>query len=151
LKTGYNPTWQAATALSTAGDPDGYAAYATAGISFLTGEPNGASAWNFVKQNFLQVNTAINDNPKWTLLPRTGGATPPAITPPGPIPPVTTSKCDVNLDGVVDSTDMAAAVNQALGISACSSADIDGNGTCNIVDVQRVINALTTGTCRVGP
>jgi hypothetical protein len=29
-------------------------------------------------------------------------------------------------------------------------ADLNGDGVCNIIEVQRVINALNTGACRVG-
>ncbi len=61
------------------------------------------------------------------------------------------SACDVNGSGSVESGDVASAKDQALGVSACGNADLDGNGACNVIDVQRVINAVVAGTCRVGP
>lgn len=67
-----------------------------------------------------------------------GGTTPPR------------SACDVNGSGQVESGDVASAKDQALGVTACGSGDLDGNGTCNVIDVQRVINAVVTGTCRAG-
>ena len=59
--------------------------------------------------------------------------------------------CDLNSDGVVDSQDVQIALQQALGATACGSADLQQNGTCNVVDVQRVVNASLTQSCRVGP
>lgn len=67
-----------------------------------------------------------------------GGSTPPP------------SPCDVNRSGSVESGDVAAAKDQALGVVPCGSGDLDGNGACNVIDVQRVINAVVTGTCRAG-
>ena len=58
----------------------------------------------------------------------------------------TFSPCDVNHDGLINITDVQAAVNQALGVSACTS-DLDGDGKCDIIDVQRVITAALGGTC----
>ncbi len=60
------------------------------------------------------------------------------------------SACDVNGSGSVESGDVAIAKDQALGVAPCGSADLDGNGACNVIDVQRVINAVVTGICRVG-
>jgi len=56
------------------------------------------------------------------------------------------SPCDVNQDGVVNVTDVQLAVNQVLGIIACT-ADINKDGVCNVIDVQRVTNAALGGTC----
>jgi hypothetical protein len=66
----------------------------------------------------------------------------PVSSPPNP--------CDLNGDGVVDSTDYQIAVNQALGKAACT-ADLQQNGRCDVVDVQRVANAAQAQPCRVGP
>jgi hypothetical protein len=60
------------------------------------------------------------------------------------------SRCDLNQDGVVNAVDVQIAINQALGISACSSADLIGNGSCSIVDIQRIINASAGGACKTG-
>lgn len=57
--------------------------------------------------------------------------------------------CDLNSDGVVNNSDYTLAVNMSLGQSACT-ANIMGEGVCNVVVVQRVSNAVTSGTCTVG-
>ena len=57
------------------------------------------------------------------------------------------SPCDLNHDGVVNVTDVTLATNMALGLSTCT-ASITGTGGCNIVTVQRVVDAaLPGGTC----
>ena len=60
------------------------------------------------------------------------------------------SACDLNHDGAVNALDVTLAINQALGTSPCSSADLMQTGQCNVIDVQRVIAASLGGTCRVG-
>jgi len=66
-------------------------------------------------------------------------------------PPLTsTSPCDLNGDGVVNAADVTTAINQALGTAACTNANLTGSG-CNVVDVQRVINAAIGGACVTGP
>jgi hypothetical protein len=62
----------------------------------------------------------------------------------------TVSSCDLNGDGTVNATDVSASKDAALGHTACNG-DLDHNGRCDVVDVQRVINASLGGTCRVGP
>ena len=58
--------------------------------------------------------------------------------------------CDVNGDGVVNQADVNLAVQAALKTGACT-ADLRHNGTCDVVDVQRIINYMNTGgSCRVG-
>ena len=145
LKNGYNSTWQAATSLRTAADPDGYAAYASAAVSYLTGEQNGQAAWDFMNRNFYSPLGSMNDAPKWAIIPRgsSGGAT-------APPPPTSVSACDVNKDGVVNAQDVQLSINQGLGISACT-ADLDGNGKCDVIDVQRIVNASLGAACKVGP
>jgi hypothetical protein len=61
------------------------------------------------------------------------------------------SPCDLNLDGVVNNLDFQISISQALGVSPCTNGDLDGNGVCNVVDVQRVSNAASQQSCRVGP
>jgi hypothetical protein len=57
------------------------------------------------------------------------------------------SPCDLNKDGVVNVTDVTLAVNMALGQSSCT-ANIKGAAGCNVVTVQRVVQAaLPGGTC----
>lgn len=51
------------------------------------------------------------------------------------------SACDVNADGVINRTDIDIAIPQALGLAPCTTADIQKKGLCNIVDVQRIVNA----------
>ena len=61
----------------------------------------------------------------------------------------TTSPCDVNGDGQVNQTDVNLALTAAL--QGAASPDLDGNGVCNVIDVQRVIDAMNGGVCRIGP
>jgi fibronectin type 3 domain-containing protein len=57
--------------------------------------------------------------------------------------------CDLNADGVVNSADVTLAVNMDIGTAACT-ANIAGVDVCNVVVVQRVINAIPPGTCVAG-
>jgi hypothetical protein len=57
--------------------------------------------------------------------------------------------CDLTNDGRVDGTDVQAAINMSLGLSSCT-ANVYGSGVCNVVVVQRVINASLGGTCLTG-
>ena len=67
------------------------------------------------------------------------------------VPSVSTiSPCDLNADGTVDSADVQIAIRQALGTSPCTN-DLDQNGVCNVIDVQRMINAANGHSCKVGP
>jgi hypothetical protein len=59
--------------------------------------------------------------------------------------------CDLNGDGVVNSLDVQIAIAQVLGASPCTNAALAQPGVCNIVDVQRVINASLGEACRAGP
>ena len=54
--------------------------------------------------------------------------------------------CDLNQDGKVDQADMQAAINMSIGLSPCT-ANIFGANVCNVVVVQRVVNAAMGGTC----
>ena len=67
-----------------------------------------------------------------------------------PTAPPASSACDLNRDGVVNALDVTIAIDQALGISACSNSALQASGQCNVVDVQRVINASLGGACIVG-
>ena len=57
-----------------------------------------------------------------------------------------TSPCDLNGDGVVSVADVQIAVNEVLGLSACTM-NLDGTGTCDVADVQRIITAALGGSC----
>ena len=57
------------------------------------------------------------------------------------------SPCDLNSDGVVNSTDVNLAINMVLSPTSCV-ANIEGANVCNVAVVQRVVNAsLPGGTC----
>ena len=60
------------------------------------------------------------------------------------------SACDINGDGIVDYLDVLAALNQALGLTTCSTADLMQTGHCNVIDVQRITIAAAGGACRTG-
>jgi hypothetical protein len=83
----------------------------------------------------------------WVGASGSSSSTPSAPPPP---PPATISACDLNGDGVVNSADVTLAINQALGVVPCTNGSLQQNGQCNIVGVQRVINASLGGTCRTG-
>ena len=57
--------------------------------------------------------------------------------------------CDLNHDGVVNVLDIQLAINMALGSAPCT-ANVAGAGVCNIAVVQRVTNAVLSGTCSTG-
>jgi hypothetical protein len=59
------------------------------------------------------------------------------------------SPCDLTGNGTVDSADVTLAVSMALGQSACFG-NISGTGACNVVAVQRVVNAALSGKCIAG-
>lgn len=65
-------------------------------------------------------------------------------------PPTAASPCDLNGDGFVDSSDVQIGTMQVLGTAVCS-ADLNSDGKCDVVDLQRIINASLGGICRVGP
>jgi hypothetical protein len=54
--------------------------------------------------------------------------------------------CDLNNDGTVNGADALLAVNMDIGLSTCT-ANIVAPGICNVVVVQRVINAALGGPC----
>jgi hypothetical protein len=58
------------------------------------------------------------------------------------------NSCDLNGDGVVNSADVQIAVSQALRVTPCGSAAL--NGVCNVVDLQRIVNAANGQACKVG-
>ena len=64
---------------------------------------------------------------------------------PGTIPPV--REGDINLDGVVDATDVYLCVNVVLEIETDAAlklrADINNDGQVNAIDVQRIVNLIS--------
>jgi hypothetical protein len=46
--------------------------------------------------------------------------------------------------------DVQLMVSQALGTAACTN-KLDGAASCDVIDVQRVVNAALGGACRLGP
>jgi hypothetical protein len=61
----------------------------------------------------------------------------------------TGNACDLNQDGKVDAADVQAAINGSIGLSSCN-ANVYGTGVCNVVVVQRVVNASLGGACLTG-
>ncbi|HAZ09309.1 MAG TPA: hypothetical protein DCZ01_12510 [Elusimicrobia bacterium] len=60
------------------------------------------------------------------------------------------SACDLNRDWATNVVDVQLQVNQALGVTACTS-DLNRDGVCNVIDVQRVVNVGLGGQCLRGP
>ena len=54
--------------------------------------------------------------------------------------------CDLNLDGLVNNSDVNLAINMALGTAPCT-ARVEGPLTCTVITVQRVVNASQGQTC----
>ena len=81
-----------------------------------------------VGSSCVDVHTRLNVNTNGCPFPAGyGGSTPPPAT-------------DLNGDGITNVADVQLAVNQASGVSACSTGDINKDGACNVADVQLVIN-----------
>jgi hypothetical protein len=59
--------------------------------------------------------------------------------------------CDQNNDGAMNVVDVQLVVNQALGVTPCTTGDLQQNSRCDVLDVQRAVNAVLTGVCNVGP
>ena len=55
--------------------------------------------------------------------------------------------CDLNADGAVNTADVNLAIGMSTGAITPCTANIIGNGVCNVVMVQRVINASQGGSC----
>jgi len=62
----------------------------------------------------------------------------------------TASPCDVNGDQATNAVDVQLEVNQVLAVSSCT-ADINKDGRCTVVDVQRVSNAAAGHGCNANP
>jgi hypothetical protein len=58
------------------------------------------------------------------------------------------NECDVNSDGRVDNLDVQLTINQALGKSTCQTGDVKRDRSCNVTDVQAVVNAVRGAGCR---
>ncbi len=68
----------------------------------------------------------------------------PAIPPP---PPPASSACDVNTSGAVNVSDVQLCANQAMGLAGCTNGDINDDNVCNVIDIQRIVNAILNGIC----
>jgi hypothetical protein len=112
----------------------GYAENLMGAVSYIAGETNGAAAWAFMNTNERLTDTALATDTRWAIIPRNLSQGPP-------------SPCDLNGDGQVNSLDVQIAVNQALGVTACTNAALITAGVCNILDVQIVINAALGNGC----
>lgn len=55
--------------------------------------------------------------------------------------------CDLNSDGAVNATDVNLAIGMSTGAVTPCTANIIGSGVCNVVMVQRVINASQGASC----
>jgi hypothetical protein len=51
----------------------------------------------------------------------------------------------------VNVLDVQLMVNMILGVTPCVRGDLDGNGRCDVVDLQRIIGAVLGGGCLIGP
>ncbi|MCX6634436.1 MAG: fibronectin type III domain-containing protein [Acidobacteria bacterium] len=58
--------------------------------------------------------------------------------------------CDLNSDGTVNQADVDRAINMSLGLLTPCTANVLGAGVCNVMVVQRIINASMGGACVTG-
>jgi hypothetical protein len=56
--------------------------------------------------------------------------------------------CDLNDDGLVNALDVQIAVNATIGLGVCTNGDLNGNGNCDVADLQRIIVAALGSLCR---
>jgi hypothetical protein len=68
-----------------------------------------------------------------------------------PPPPPPANRCDLSGNNTVDVSDVQQCANQATGASTCGTGDINQDSSCNVVDVQRVVNAALGGQCVTAP
>jgi hypothetical protein len=61
-------------------------------------------------------------------------------------PTTIVSSCDINGDGSTNVSDIQRVINEALGV-ALAVHDLNGDGVVNVVDVQKVITAALTLSC----
>ena len=54
--------------------------------------------------------------------------------------------CDLSADGRIDLLDFQLSINMGLGLVTCT-ANVIGPGVCNIILVQRIVNAAMGGAC----
>lgn len=59
--------------------------------------------------------------------------------------------CDLNGSGGVDALDVQLAIHQILGVTQCGSADLNKDGKCTVVDLQRVVKSSLGGSCQAEP
>lgn len=63
-------------------------------------------------------------------------------------PAPTFSKCDLDKNGSFTQADRTLALDQALGIAACTTGDVDGDARCTVIDAQNVDIAILTSSCK---
>jgi hypothetical protein len=104
-------------------------------VAVVNGQP--VAAWGEVKDGSLrQIYVKQWSGTDWTNI--NGSASPGALS------------CDLNGDGQVNVLDVQLAVNQALGVSPCTAADLQQNNVCDVTDIQRVVAASLGGACVIG-
>jgi hypothetical protein len=105
-------------------------------VSLAVVDGNPVAAWGEVNYGALrQIYLKRWNGSGWTLLSGGSGTKLPS--------------CDVNRDGKVDVLDVQLAINQ-VGLVGCT-ADLQPDGRCDVVDVLRIVTAVLSGSCKVGP
>jgi len=120
---------------------------------------------NLVKGQLLSLGTAIlklderNTDPALRELANAIGKMAQNIGKPILVPPKATAataaprpkvfnKCDANGDGAIDNKDYDEVINQILARVPCATGDINGDGNCDVIDLQVVKNSmLGAGVC----
>jgi hypothetical protein len=140
---GYVKKWDGSTWTQLGGALNANAGSGSvAGITLAVAQGIPSAIWSELSYgNMRQIYLKTWDGTTWTGASGSGSGTP---------SPSATLTCDLNGDGKIDSLDVQLAINQALGMSPCTSADLQQTGTCSVVGVQRVINASLGGACKIG-
>jgi hypothetical protein len=123
----------------TAYDPQWYATPERYNVALVSGSPALGAGFSAGAPASDIAGRARSNPPSMGAYETAGGAGAPPSSP-----------CDLNGDGLVNSTDVNLAINQVLGLSTCTMGSALGTTTCTAVDVQRVINAALGGSCLVG-
>jgi hypothetical protein len=116
----------------------GYPNIARAAGSYATdvtdGGISGSTAWTWLYANANDT-TALETDPQWAFLPRSSGSR--------------FGACDLNGDSSLSVLDVVIGTSQVLGTQPCSTADLNHDGQCNVVDIQILVNAVLQQSCPV--
>jgi uncharacterized protein (TIGR03437 family) len=117
------------------------------GLTSTVGGNSGTTAWNWMAAN-VQGQSALNDDPQWSFVPRVaGGAPPPVIPPPVTPPPVTPPP--VTLSVVNAASQLTGSVSPGELVSLYQSRILPASAAMS--DVSVTFNGTSAPLLYVGP